>query len=198
MQKSIFFLHLLFILVLAGSSCYAQQDTLFFDDFLDNHNKWDVYTDKITSIAIENGHLKIESTREPQWYFIYGKEIEQIKSDSFVYEIQFRFTHPGQFGIAYDIKDPKNYRCFGVNHHQYFAYRYANSTFLSSHAKVHAVNKDVPIVLQVACVKDIYSFWVNGEKVYFNKSLPVTETSWGFVIKGHAKVVVDYVLIRSR
>ena len=96
--------------LLLANQCFAQLDTLYFEDFVDNRHQWTEFDNETGSLGIRGGMLECKVIQAKSRIRFTYLNVPLPVADTFVYEIRMVFDSVRLGGAIYDINHLTNKR----------------------------------------------------------------------------------------
>lgn len=172
---------------------------IFEDDFINNHNEWDLYVSDKSSSLIEEGMFKLVSnTREGTSRFInypIQSEAYTIEADCNISDIKGN----DRVGLIYGFKDWQNYHYFAITKKNFYigsVYEGVKSNYVDAMYS-SAINLAQANTIKIICNGENSFYSINGEVQYKDQSRKLFGSNFGFIVSGNAKLKVDRFVLKE-
>jgi tetratricopeptide (TPR) repeat protein len=194
---------LLLSLVVANSLFAQKEETIFYDDFIDNRNAWAIGTNESTSYEIKNGKYYFQSkTKENSWtlYNTNQKPFDGNKD----FKVEWTFQQEkgaDDYGVGlFCYKNDEMSKGFGIwlsSDGKWKGLIPSDSSATTDWQEERLVKKGNQVSNTVSILKigNTISFIINNETVYQNKYAPGNIKRIGYQIGNEKTIAIDYVKI---
>jgi hypothetical protein len=200
--------------LLLANQCFAQLDTLYFEDFVDNRHQWTEFDNETGSLAIRDGMLECKVVQAKNRIRFTYLNVPLPVADTFVYEIRMVFDSVRSGGAIYDINHVTNKRtqkqnlcCYdamvahrkGLYCYQYFNADGHHDSFWAK--RKGEMNRGAHTFRLEHGGNRIYCYF-DGEFVDSYRIGKVrrvhTFGKWGWMIRGTGRFKVDYLMVLGK
>ncbi len=203
MNKLFSHIVLLLLALTISSTLYPQQSSLvFFDNFDNNENQWNVQTGNGYTSYISNGKIIIKSPKDSK-LFVLSKQIFIDYRKNFSIETSMKYLVGPKnkgFGLTWGSKDINYSYIFLITNNQYFTigmqlgkkyYKIAKWT------KSKVIKPNDFNILKIEKNGIVLTFYINGKPVYSTQFLGFLGQYHGFALQSGLTVEADYFQINS-
>jgi len=191
-MKIIFFTIIIFL----SNNIFAQDSILFFDDFDNNINKWDI---------IENQNFITNIEKSEMIIFNKTGSISQLKTfyinpnNNFSIETSIKQSIGDinlPYGIIFGAIDWDNLYCFSISSNGFYQiFKIQDGKFYSIKEWTETAMlypKYYKNILAIENKDNSLLFKINNETVFLKKDLNFFGTKYGFFVDGKIKIKIDY------
>lgn len=180
----------------------VNEKILLNEEFNDNKNYWNLYSDLYFSVEIKNGSLVMEN--KDKMMRIRGLWVRIDTSYDFRIVTTPRMISGDQsygYGFYFGASDLRNSYYFEISGGHYMLFKYEkgkDSTLINwtKHSRINA-GYNANNILMMSKEKDLWKFYSNGEFITSYKALPFFGKEVGFVVEGPQKVEFGHLLVKN-
>ncbi|MFN3405024.1 MAG: OmpA family protein [Cytophagaceae bacterium] len=199
---------LLITLLIPFSSVYSQKDFILNEQFDDNSKNWVTSADAKSVAVIENGWYKLKITGETG--FCYDISLHLSPDKDFYIETKVKLR-TGKLSRGFGLRlldkrktnDKKSYFYLISGDGSYKVYRHNSKDNSEITYKdwtdsdfIHQ-NVDKENSLAVKKAGNVYTFYINGEKVFEKKDLHFWGSRIGIFSSGPVHIDIDYLMVKQ-
>lgn len=174
--------------------------TVFYEDFNDNQNTWDIYSSEKSSAKISNGSFVLSSFEKEgtsRYINVYMEANEVSHEMSFESEDLSK----AKVGLLFSFEDWNNYGYFYVSEESYSVGFVKNGALdkVIEDSYTSDIKSNSSNILSVSHEGEHLYFNINGNvqyRDYYNADLTGNKT--GFVIGGKGTIEVDYLKVKGK
>lgn len=195
------FVFFVWCVFLAVSNPTADQ-LLFYDDFSDNQNEWDIQETPFWLAFIEAGKYKLKNSSKQEAFLSWIESIQIPQGRDFSLEVDIAKTSGPEdrgFGLVWGVADANNLYRFEISGDGHFAIFQSSQGFLSpllNWEEAGPINKgNASNKLSIARFGEWTHFYINGEWVAAFLGLAFFGQGAGFVNEAGVHTEVDSIRI---
>lgn len=187
-----------------ANSLFAQkEETIFYDDFVDNRNSWAIGSNESNSYEIKNGKYYFESKTNGKTWTLYNSLQKSLDSNK-DFKVEWTFQQEkgtADYGVGiFCYLDDEMSKGFGIwlsSDGQWKGLIPGDSIATTDWQEERLVKKgnQVSNTASILKIGNTISFIINNETVYQNKYTPGIIKRIGYQIGNEKTIAIDYVKI---
>ncbi len=192
------------IYILSFLTIKAQDDTYYFDDFDDNTNSWNIFSDDDASAKIQNGFFVIQNKKINTVYRFWRSVYMDETSDFSIVVRLKQLSGPENYGYgiiwnSYGWENSYNFEISSTGYYRIYYNSEGEKTNIKDWTESSYINGlGVYNILKIKKTDNVLTYYINDNEIYTGTYSNSFGANTGFVLGHNITAMVDYMEITEK